>query len=309
MEIPEKIKVRIKKPNGNEIPLGFVTYVDSKGKLRKEVSWNGWGDSYHGEFSNEPKNGFKLENAVKRTGVWFGAGRTMFRLQHPDGFIFEITTDNFWEICNSCIISKGVIESKCILAWDGVALSLIPVDSELYQQQMKLKSDVEAGNTLELIIGKPYRNRKGEIIGYYAGTHVVANMKSKYDYITRPYIQKITFSHVHVFYSYSVINGHTTYDTVTLVSPVVFECTADETKEYEKTHVFDKDAINDVSLMNSEYHNYHDAYFVKKDADTKFFEKLCEYCSTGSYDCTIVHNKISDKYFTNTIPTTLTARK
>jgi hypothetical protein len=191
MYIPKEIKVRIQfnstrwnqatgkheAVNENEKGphLGYATYLDEKGKLRKETSWKGWGHKHIGDFKNIPKRGFKLEKTVSRSRDWFGSGKTMFRIVHPDNFIFEISSDNFSEICQSCDLRKGLIEDDCVLAWDGTNLALIPCSTEDFIEHSKETAGIEAGpvKNSELIIGDNYKERNGNDLGHYAGKFYV----------------------------------------------------------------------------------------------------------------------------------------
>lgn len=151
--------------------LGYATYVDEKGKLRKETSWNGWGNKHLGDFANGPKRGFKLEKAISRSRDWFGSGRTMFRMIHPDNFIFEISANNLNEIILSCNLNKGEIDDECVLAWDGLNLALIPCSTDEYLEHSKTTKKIENGTlkSKDLIIGNAYQDRNAKYIGHYVG--------------------------------------------------------------------------------------------------------------------------------------------
>lgn len=191
MYIPKSVKVRVRHDNsyGNstvkksdKIPLGYITYVDDKGKLRKEKSWSEWGDEYIGEIGNAPIRGYRLENMVTRSRDYFGSGRSMYRVVNPNGFAFEITTDNFFEICMDTTIQKGVIDDECVLAWDGANLALINLTSDIYKEYAAVTNLVDSGHikASELVVGKPYQNKAGDYIGCYVGKVPVISSKSKY---------------------------------------------------------------------------------------------------------------------------------
>ena len=317
MDLPETIKVRTRSEGVDNTPLGYVTYVDlTTKKLRKQESWSKWGSDYLGEFSNAPKAGFKLETTVKRSSEWFGSGRTMFRIQHPDNFLFEITSDNFSEIARSSSIIKGEITCPCILAWQGASLSLIPTDSDLYQEQLKLKAVVDAGDVRDYVIGRPYKDKNGNIVGYYGGSYIVANIKSKYDrgYLSNNYEVNITFSMVSVFYSYQVLQGHgyfhdakgsyvpdnnPTHNSYTYNSwtdPKVFECSNEEFTNYQQYHVFDIDAPCNIDSFNEHYIGYRDSRLIPNTADEAYFETLAKSRISNNINLTIKYNKISDRY-------------
>lgn len=299
MELPETIKVRIRSEGVDKTPLGYITFVDpNTKKLRKQESWSKWGDSYLGEVANIPKAGFKLENTVKRSAEWFGSGRTMFRIQHPDNFLFEITSDNFSEIARSSAIVKGEITTPCILAWEGANLSLIPTDSELYQEQLKLKAVVDAGYVRDFTVGRPYKDKNGHIVGYYGGSQIIATVKSRYVGWGVASDVTVTFSIVSIFHSYHHYNnGHDiSYHFNAWVNPYLFECTSEEITEYEKINIFDRKAIQDIDTFNSTYIQYCQYRLFPETADTAYFETLCHAKCGNNINIEIKYNKISDRY-------------
>lgn len=161
--------------------LGYATYVDEKGKLRKETSWNGWGNKHLGDFANVPKRGFKLEKAISRSRDWFGSGRTMFRMIHPDNFIFEISANNLNEIILSCNLNKGEIDDECVLAWDGLNLALIPCSTDEYLEHSKTTEKIENGalKPSDLIVGNAYQDRNARYIGHYIGKFYIIDPEIK----------------------------------------------------------------------------------------------------------------------------------
>ncbi len=118
--------------------LSFITFKE-KNILRKEKSWNDWRDKKinHNVISNEPISGFKFFGSNKRSSDWFGSGRNMVEIQHPNGFVFEITVENTITLLNDTIVENGEIKSKCLLAWSGVQMSLIKENSDIYQQAVE----------------------------------------------------------------------------------------------------------------------------------------------------------------------------
>lgn len=105
MYIPKELKIRVRETRTREDKLdliddpynainwlAYVTYIDEKGKLRKETSWKGWGDKEIEGIDNKPLEGFRLSGTTSRSSDWFGSGRSMFYVEHPKGFRFEITS-------------------------------------------------------------------------------------------------------------------------------------------------------------------------------------------------------------------------
>lgn len=91
--IPSKIRVGyVKRDDTYTNRLAYVIYYDSKGKLRKETSFEQWRDKKIrvDEFENKPHSGFVINKGVKRYGHW-GSGRSMIRIYDDRGIEFEIT--------------------------------------------------------------------------------------------------------------------------------------------------------------------------------------------------------------------------
>jgi hypothetical protein len=192
MYIPESVKVRVRHDKQydnattaktNNIPLGFVTFVDEKGVLKKEKSWNGWGDEYIGEFPNKPVSGYKLENMVTRSRHYYGSGRTLYRVIHPDGFAFEISTDNLFEICMEGNVKNGEFLGSYLLAWEGQTLILLGEESSDYSKYVEVTKIVHQGHVSlgNLVVGQPYQDKNGKYIGHYYGKFpaITINYKSK----------------------------------------------------------------------------------------------------------------------------------
>lgn len=158
--------------------LAYIIYYDNKGKLRKELSWNGWRDKSipNDEFDNEPTEGFVLNKRVGGVEDSYGydVRKTYTRIYDPRGFEFEITISNLlWilENCN-CIKGKG-LEGEFVYGWGGKDLLLIPIDSPEYKTY-KQKSDVinsaEYLTSKDLKLGFTYYTVGGE--GYvYLGRY------------------------------------------------------------------------------------------------------------------------------------------
>jgi hypothetical protein len=99
MYIPKTIKVGYQKRTDTYSgKLGYVVYVDEKGKLRKEKSWNSWRDHKidHSDLDNKPIEGFVLNRdvgGVRRSYGW-NSRIEKVRVYDPRGFEFEISIPN-----------------------------------------------------------------------------------------------------------------------------------------------------------------------------------------------------------------------
>lgn len=169
MIIPEILKVRIRK--GESPNLAYITYIDEKKVLRKKASWERWGDKQIEDFDNLPAKGFKVFDVVKRSSDWFGSGKNMFRILHPNGVQFEISAENLVAIMSVCDIVNQEFQSPMILAWEGPALGLIPTNCGLYDEYVKstkeLKKAAEEG--VEYVVGDIYKSKSSADQHIYLG--------------------------------------------------------------------------------------------------------------------------------------------
>jgi len=156
--------------NRKECKLAFVVYRDEKKVLRKEKSWNTWRDRSIEplEIENKPIKGFVLSETKRRSRDWFGSGRNVWRVTHPKGFEFEISSNNLEAIISNCDIIKGEIMSECLFAWGGTDMSLVPTTSELYNEVIanteNLKKEKIKPSTLK--VGDKVKFLNGEIATY-----------------------------------------------------------------------------------------------------------------------------------------------
>lgn len=285
MDIPNTIKVRIREERGSDVPLGFATFYDmSTKKLRKDKSWNSWGDKELGEFSNTPKAGFSVVDHESRNSG-YNSSRTLFRIKHPDGFLFEIELENFFTLLNSHTIENGRFQGNFVLGWEGNTLILISNESELYHSNIELKHQVDKGFVRDFEIGKAYKSKDGNFVGYYAGQRTVAAIKQEksipwfnngYKSDDFPYNVKIAIREVHIFHS-AILSEDREYNKphevmidgkmVKIIAehncwatPKVYSCTDEECKEIANSHIFQPDALDDIDFYNRVYFNNNTYY-------------------------------------------------
>jgi len=140
LNIPNKINVGYQKRSDTYTgKLAYIIYYDQKGKLRKEISWQGWRDKKidNEEFDNEPMTGFVLNKKVGDYRSSWGGRCAHIRVYDPRGFEFEIGVDNLIFILEqySSIKGKG-IEGEFVYAWSGTELILLPTCCEEYQESL-----------------------------------------------------------------------------------------------------------------------------------------------------------------------------
>lgn len=145
--IPSTLKVGYQKRSDTYTQkLAYVIYIDTKGKLRKETSWQGWRDQKidPDDYANVPTEGFILNRNVGgvRYSSWnWNNRREKVRVYDPRGFEFEITIENMLYILQECTSTKGKgLEGQFVYAWAGPELILLPVDTVEYRKSVEFTS-------------------------------------------------------------------------------------------------------------------------------------------------------------------------
>lgn len=169
--IPQKIRVGFQHREGTYTEkLAYVIYYDSKGKLRKEKSWQTWRDDKIEPFDleNKPQDGFVLNKGIRRYN-WghFGSNRSMIRVYDCRGIEFEITPENLIGLLMETNCSKRGLEGEFVYAWSGTDLVLLPCSSEEYADAVK--NTERQGKTIsarDLKPGCSYTTKKGEEVIY-----------------------------------------------------------------------------------------------------------------------------------------------
>lgn len=157
ISIPDKVKVGFQK-RGNALTnmLGFVVEQDKKG-WKQSVAWERWRNHEIEPLimDNIPKTGYVINKSLTHQPFSsFGNPRTKVRVHCPDGFEIEISTENLIEILEVSNISKKLIDSECVLGWFGREIWLIPIDTEIYRQYLKVKQEKEEKELLKNSVKK-----------------------------------------------------------------------------------------------------------------------------------------------------------
>ena len=164
---------------------------------------------------NKPISGFKLSQVRKRSSEWFGSGRHVWRIEHPLGFEFEISSENLFALIENCTIEDGEIKEKCVIAFSGAYMSLISVNSQLYRQtfinEARLNASVKES---ELELGQRIVLKDGTE-GIYLGRYKCISSNSHYGFDTKlkSFIKLITKgNHVNPIQAYSKLDVSYGYD-------------------------------------------------------------------------------------------------
>lgn len=169
--IPNKIKVGYQERSGTYTgKLAYVIYYDSKNKLRKEASWQGWRDKkiQDNDFDNVPTEGFVLNKKVGGYKSDWNHRATYARVYDPRGFEFEISVENLLYILQEtdCTKGKGLL-GEFVYSWSGTDLILLPVGSCEYSK-CKVYTDLQGKkvSAKDLIQGAVYETKKQEKLIY-----------------------------------------------------------------------------------------------------------------------------------------------
>lgn len=163
LNIPDKIKVGFQERGDTYTgKLSYVTYINKKGKLAKEISWEGWRDKEITplELDNVPTEGFVLNKKAGGYSTGWNHRQTYCRVYDPRDFEFEISIENLLYILQECTSSKGKgLEGKFVYAWSGKDLVLLPVDSLDYKMSKQLIDSTEKITMKSLKIGASYKGK------------------------------------------------------------------------------------------------------------------------------------------------------
>lgn len=182
LNIPKTIKVGFQERQDTYTgKLAYVTYIDDKGILRKQTSWDGWRDEKIDpvEFANEPTTGFVLNKGIggPRQSYGWNPRNEWIRVYDPRGFEFEISVANLIFILQECSAIKGKgLEGEFVYSWDKADLVLLPVNSQEYQKSVNF--GILSKKKVNLRSMKPgylYLNKDSEKL-MYLGKHVWSDL-------------------------------------------------------------------------------------------------------------------------------------
>ena len=210
--LPKTIRVGYQKRSDTYTgSLAYVIYIDAKGKVRKEASWNSWRDKKidANDYTNEPTSGFVLNRKAGGYSTGWNHRQTYCRVYDPRGFEFEITIPNLLYILENTSAIKGKgLEGEFVYGWDGTDLILMPVAAPDYAQLTEFAESTfnkESITSKNIVLGGTYRTNKNEDWIYlgrfdewekgstWYGTHKPAKNKGKrYWFQTEHGIETVT---------------------------------------------------------------------------------------------------------------------
>lgn len=170
LNIPETLKVGFnKRPDTYSGKLAYVTYINKKGEIAKEASWNGWIDKNIDveTYENKPIEGFVLNKRAGGYKSGWNFRQTKCRVYDPRGFEVEISVENLLYILQECTSSKGKgLEGEFVYAWSGAELILLPVCSEDYKASTEFMERRENITLKGLKVGAAYKGSEVDYLIY-----------------------------------------------------------------------------------------------------------------------------------------------
>lgn len=170
LNIPETLKVGFNnRPDTYSGKLAYVTYINKKGDIAKEASWNGWIDKRIDveTYENKPIEGFVLNKRAGGYKSGWNFRQTKCRVYDPRGFEVEISVENLLYILQECTSSKGKgLEGEFVYAWSGTELILLPICSEDYKASTELMKRQENITLKDLKVGAAYKGSEVDYLIY-----------------------------------------------------------------------------------------------------------------------------------------------
>lgn len=138
--IPEKFYVGYQS-RGEDQLLGFMTPIkgDSSDKKRKQ-SVDRWSSDKlpKTEIPNTDLEGFRVIDYSSRSST----SNVYWRILHPAGFEFEISSGNFMHLLQECDISEGEFAKKLLFVRNGIENFLTYRDSKTYKSANTSKQEI-----------------------------------------------------------------------------------------------------------------------------------------------------------------------
>ena len=186
LTVPKTLKVGFQERGDTYTgKLAYVIYIDDKGKVRKEGSWESWRDKKIDplELPNEPRSGFVLNKDVGGTRHSYGWNARMekVRVYDPRDFEFEISIPNLLFILQECSAIKGKgLEGDFVYAWSGTELVLLPTSCQEYTGSVAFNAlQKEKVTKTDMVVGCSYLTKKKEEV-VYMGQYVWWGTPNRY---------------------------------------------------------------------------------------------------------------------------------
>lgn len=93
--------------------------------------------------SNTPTKGFKFINTTRR----YRTNNVLFQIEHPEGFIFEISSENAYEILENCTVQNCEIKDELFFNTNRYLLN---TNFETYKEQAKMEKSVDGSSQIKV---------------------------------------------------------------------------------------------------------------------------------------------------------------
>ena len=169
LNIPQTLKVGFQNRKDTfSGKLAYVTYINNKGEIAKQTSWEGWRDKTIevGTYENKPLTGFVLNKSAGNDTYGWYRRVTRCRVYDPRGFEVEISVDNLLYILQESSCSNKELSGEYVYAWDGKDLVLLPTCSVDYKSSKDLINKKEKITAKSLKIGSSYKSTLSDEMVY-----------------------------------------------------------------------------------------------------------------------------------------------
>lgn len=185
MKLPEKFYVT-RNYRGTEEVLGFMVVADAehtKSFQKKKETADSWARNSKVApiyVDNIPRTGFQIVTNVSR----YSTSNVVWRVCHPEGFEFEITSDNFMDLIQTSTIIEGAIqeelfftENKKLVSSKTKLFANLIKQEEKNEQQKELISAFVEGDRFKL--GGEYAESHTDEYLYCGSYHMLVMNKNK----------------------------------------------------------------------------------------------------------------------------------
>ncbi len=204
--VPDKLKVGFQNRDGTYTgKLAYVIYIDAKGVVRKEKSWESWRDKKIKpvEIDNVPTEGFVLNKKVGGYKSEWNYRDAHVRVYDPRDFEFEISVPNLLFILTQCDCSRGKgLEGKFVYAWSGTELVLLPTSCTEYTKSKDFTDlQTQSVKSKDLIPGASYLTKKLETLVYLGRFDYHYLTSTRYNYRNQSGVAKAQKIKRYVFWN------------------------------------------------------------------------------------------------------------
>lgn len=223
LNIPQTLKVGYQNRKDTfSGKLAYVTYINNKGEIAKQTSWEGWRDKKIevGTYENKPLSGFVLNKSTGVDRYSWNRRVTWCRVYDPRGFEVEISVDNLLYILQESSCTNKELSGEYVYSWDGKDLVLLPTCSVDYKLSTDLINKKEKITAKSLKIGSSYKSTLSEEMVYigkmdwynWEGRRVIheylikTSMHTFVDIKERKFVACNNFKHIDYLINNDVLN-------------------------------------------------------------------------------------------------------